>query len=56
MVGEYAGARTNPEVIAPLDKLQGMLGDSGKVMVEGVIRGEDIVLSSERYNRRLSNF
>ena len=56
MVGEYAGARTNPEVIAPLDKLQGMLGDSGKVMVEGVIRGEDIFLSSERYNRRLSNF
>ena len=25
-VGEYAGAATNPEVIAPLDKLKGMLG------------------------------
>jgi uncharacterized membrane protein len=56
LMGEYAGARTNPEVIAPLDKLQGMLGNSEKVVVEGVIRGEDIVLSSERYNRRLNNF
>ncbi len=56
LMGEYSGARTNPEVIAPLDKLQGMLGDSGKVQVEGIIRGEDIVLSSERYNRRLNNF
>ena len=27
--GEYQGARTNPEVIAPLDKLKGMLGGSG---------------------------
>lgn len=26
-VGEYANARTNPEVIAPLDKLQSMLGN-----------------------------
>lgn len=56
LMGEYAGARTNPEVIAPLDKLQGMLGNSEKVVVEGVIRGEDIVLSSERYNKRLNNF
>lgn len=56
LMGEYAGARTNPEVIAPLDKLQGMLANSEKVVVEGVIRGEDIVLSSERYNRRLNNF
>ena len=26
-VGEYAGARSNPEVVAPLDKLKGMLGN-----------------------------
>ena len=26
MIGEYANARTNPEVIAPLDKLQSMMG------------------------------
>lgn len=28
MVGEYAGASGNPEVIAPLDKLRGMLADN----------------------------
>lgn len=31
MVGEYAGASGNPEVIAPLDKLQGMLSNSGGI-------------------------
>ncbi len=29
LVGEYAGASNNPEVIAPLDKLRGMLADTG---------------------------
>ncbi len=29
MVGEYAGAKGNPEVIAPLDKLRGMLAQPG---------------------------
>jgi phage-related minor tail protein len=33
MVGEYAGARSNPEVIAPLDKLQAMLGSVGPASV-----------------------
>ena len=28
-VGEYSGAKSNPEVIAPLSKLKGMLGDVG---------------------------
>jgi len=35
LVGEYPGARSNPEVIAPLDKLQSMLGNmGGKVIFE----------------------
>lgn len=53
LVGEYAGARTNPEVIAPLNKLQGMMG-GGTTNVTGTIRGRDIVLSNERggYSRR----
>ncbi len=55
LVGDNFNAQANPEVIAPLDKLQNMMGQ-GKVVVEGVIRGEDIYLSNERYNRRLSNF
>ena len=29
MVGEYGGASNNPEVIAPLNKLRGLLGNSG---------------------------
>ena len=46
MVGEYAGASGNPEVIAPLDKLRGMLKepagvDFGKVEFE--IKGRTLV-------------
>jgi phage-related minor tail protein len=51
MVGEYSGASTNPEVIAPLDKLQSMMGGAGgNVTVTGRISGSDILLSSERSN------
>lgn len=28
LMGEYSGARSNPEVVAPLNKLKGMLGDT----------------------------
>ncbi len=49
LIGEYPGARTNPEVIAPLDKLQNMIGgSSGAVEVFGSISGADILLSSDR--------
>ena len=46
-VGEYAGAQHNPEVIAPLDKLQAMMGGQS-VQVTGKISGRDILLTSER--------
>jgi hypothetical protein len=49
MVGEYPGARNNPEVIAPLDKLRGMLGGQS-VQVTGRLSGRDILLSSEYSN------
>lgn len=51
MVGEYSGARNNPEVIAPLDKLQNMIGGTGgsqEVTVHGKISGNDIELVRER--------
>jgi len=53
MMGEYAGARSNPEVIAPLDKLKSMLGDSvggdmRSIRVEGKIKGQDIILQNAR--------
>ena len=51
MVGEGPGTSiSNPEVIAPLDKLKSMIGDnsSGAVEVFGTISGQDILLSSDR--------
>ena len=50
IMGEYSGARTNPEVIAPLDKLKSMIGENGggQVQVFGTISGQDILLSSDR--------
>ncbi|RZJ33720.1 MAG: hypothetical protein EOO51_12575 [Flavobacterium sp.] len=32
LVGEYSGARSNPEIIAPLDKLKSLIGDTGSVV------------------------
>lgn len=46
LIGEYAGASSNPEVIAPLDKLRGMLNPAGApVIVGGTLRasGRDLV-------------
>ena len=50
LFGEYAGASNNPEVVAPLDKLQGIIGsdDSPKVVrfkikgryLEGILEDE----------------
>ena len=56
LMGEYPGARSNPEVIAPLDKLQGMLANTrggGKVEVGGqfVLKGQDLVVALQRANR-----
>lgn len=48
MVGEGSGTTlSNPEVIAPLDKLQQMMG-GGNVTVTGRLDGRDILLSNER--------
>ena len=45
MVGEYAGASGNPEVIAPLDKLRGMLNDGAPAFgnVQFEIKGRTLV-------------
>ncbi len=46
LIGEYAGASNNPEVIAPLDKLRTMLNPAGQpVIVGGTLRasGREIV-------------
>ena len=56
-VGEYSGVSSNPEVIAPLDKLRNMIGGGagGQVQVQGVIRGRDIFLTNERATREVGN-
>ncbi len=55
LMGEYPGARSNPEVIAPLDKLKNMIGNTGgvqQVQVGGSfeIKGQDLVVALERAN------
>ena len=50
-VGEYPGAKNNPEVVAPLDKLKGMLGSKNMhITVDGKLAGRDIYLSAQRYS------
>ena len=55
LVGEYPGARQNPEVIAPLNKLKGMIGErrgGGNINVTGEVRvdGQDLLIAIERAN------
>lgn len=53
LVGEYPGARSNPEVIAPLNKLQGMIagmGMNGNVRFE--IEGDKLIGVLQRTERR----
>jgi hypothetical protein len=59
LVGEYPGAKSNPEVIAPLDKLRSMISDvsgGGHVVVTGRISGRDILISNERTSRDAKRF
>ena len=55
LMGEYPGARSNPEVVAPLDKLKSMIGDRGQsqVNVSGqfALRGQDLVVALQRAER-----
>jgi hypothetical protein len=59
LIGEGRGtSRTNPEVIAPLDKLMAMLqgsalGGRQVVVLETVIRGTDLALTQARTDKRL---
>lgn len=54
LVGEYPGARSNPEVIAPLDKLKGMLNtgnNNSGYIASTTIQGRDLAIVLERYNK-----
>lgn len=55
LIGEYPGAKSNPEVIAPLNKLQGMIDSSrGDTAMVGEFRlqGQDLVLALQRANNQ----
>ena len=58
VVGDNPNARMDPEVIAPLSKLQSMIGQSGGGAVEvyGRLSGQDILLSTEKANRTRSRY
>lgn len=53
LVGEYPGASSNPEVIAPLDKLKGMLNmnNNSGYIASTSIQGRDLAIILERYNK-----
>ena len=53
LIGEGIGtSASNPEVVAPLDKLKGMMGGSQHVVVTGKIVGNDIYISNEKTSIR----
>jgi hypothetical protein len=58
VMGEYTGAKQNPEVIAPLNKLEGMIGAKQPQQVnvggEFRIQGQDLVVALQRAERNRS--
>ena len=54
-VGEYPGASSNPEVIAPLNKLKGLISEGGSGgRVEFVIKGDTLQGVLNNNNRKRS--
>jgi len=49
-VGDYAGAQSNPEVIAPLSKLTSLLGGNGAmdINITGELSGNDLILTEQQ--------
>jgi hypothetical protein len=52
LMGEYPGAKSNPEVVAPLDKLKDMIGSQGGGQF--VLKGQDLVLALNRSEKSLT--
>jgi hypothetical protein len=53
LIGEYPGARSNPEVVAPLNKLQDYMAktETQHIMVDGKISGRDLALVMRRMDK-----
>ena len=56
IVGDNVGAAHDPEVIAPLSKLKGMLGSDMALDVSGVVKGNDIFLSNRNTDEQRERY
>ena len=56
IVGDNPGAAHDPEVIAPLSKLKGMLGTDMALNVAGVVKGNDIYLSNRNTDEQRERY
>jgi hypothetical protein len=61
LVGEYPGAKNNPEVIAPLDKLKSLIGNSGGNdnmvgQLETRVSGNDLVILMNRASKNRNGY
>ena len=62
LIGEYPGARRNPEVVAPLDKLKSLIGDSGSGggmftgQLETRVSGNDLVILMNRASKNRNGY
>jgi hypothetical protein len=54
LMGEYPGAASNPEVVAPLDKLQSLIGGAGGNL-EARISGNDLLILMNKAGRNNQN-
>lgn len=58
LIGEYIGAKNDPEVVAPLSKLKGLIGEGGPgkldITVKGVLKGRDFHLQGSRVEQDLN--
>ena len=61
LIGEYAGAKSNPEVVAPLDKLKSLISDTGNGgqmsgKLEARISGNDLVILMNRASKNRNGY
>lgn len=61
LIGEYAGAKSNPEVVAPLDKLKSLISDTGSGgqmigKLEARISGNDLVILMNRASKNRNGY
>jgi hypothetical protein len=54
LMGEYPGASSNPEVVAPLDKLKSLIGNAGGTL-EARISGNDLLILMNKAGRNNQN-